>query len=67
MVTQFRLPLPEVFFRWMLTCHSVFSSTAYISNSELVPDIISRLHNTWPTKRLAKMREWEEGKSKGAK
>ncbi len=64
MVTQFRLPRPEVFFQKMVTCHKVFSSTAYIPNFELVPGIIRRLNVAWSTKRLSELREQEEEKTK---
>jgi hypothetical protein len=50
MVTQFRLPQPEVFFQKMVTCHRVFSSPAYVPGCETIPDIVSSLNAAWLAK-----------------
>jgi hypothetical protein len=67
MVTQFRLPQPEAFFQKMVTCHKVFSSTAYVPKFETIPDIISELNVTWSTKRIAGVKEKKKQKNKGTK
>lgn len=65
MVTQFRLAQPETFFQKMVTCHKVFSSTAYVPSFETIPNIISGLNVAWSTKRRRRATARREKKGKG--